>query len=103
LPSYAKSWSGRRRSPTGCELRVRSGLIADEMALHAIWRKFRPHTGDAPRADARPADLAGKPPVFDLGTAVHDHLQPRGLGLRGRLIITNSELHPNNAESEAIL
>src|SRR5437667_9303668 len=53
----------------------------DHVALHAAAAQKRAPRGDAARIDAGPADLAREAAVLDLGAAVHDDLQARGLGL----------------------
>jgi hypothetical protein len=39
-------------------------------------------------------------PVLDLGAAVHDHLQARGLRLRRGLLVAHAELHPDDLDAE---
>src|SRR5262245_62381838 len=51
---------------------------------------------DHPAVDADPTDLAGEPSIFDLGAAVHHHLQSGVFGHLRRLVVANPELHPHH-------
>src|SRR5690606_25508335 len=109
LPNCAKFWKARRKSRIGSELlgslpktRVLV-LVADQMALHAGRRQLGASAADTAGADARPADLAGKAPVLDFRAAVHDHRQAGGFRLCGGLLVPHTELHPHDANAEAVL
>src|SRR5262245_48387772 len=51
---------------------------------------------DHAAVDADPTDLAGEPSIFDLGAAVHHHLQSGVFGHLRRLVVANPELHPHH-------
>src|SRR5690606_14680940 len=78
-------------------------LVADQMALHPDRRQLGASAADTAGADARPADLAGKAPVLDFRAAVHDHRQAGGFRLCGGLLVPHTELHPHDANAEAVL
>ena len=52
--------------------------------------------GERAGVDAHPGDLRGQPAVFDLGAAVHHHLEAVVLGERRGLVVAHAELHPDH-------
>src|SRR6185312_17064922 len=58
---------------------------------------------DGAPVHAVPADLAGEPAIFDLGTAIHDDREPGGLGARRGVFVDHAELHPQHLHAQAIL
>src|SRR5690606_15233463 len=109
LPNCAKSWKARRKSQIGSELlgslpkTTVLVLVADQMALHPDRRQLGANATDTAGADARPADLARQAPVLDLWATVHDHRQAGSFRLCGRLLVPHAELHPHDANTEAVL
>src|SRR6516165_7878360 len=78
---------------------ARHGDTVERHALHAATGRFGSFRTERARIHAHPGNFRGKPAVFDLGAAVHHHLEAIRLGEFRRFVIAHAELHPNDART----
>ena len=97
----------RTRRRVGCRTRMhraRFETVADRAAVRIIQprlarlfvRRFGCSVSDDAGVHAAPGQFAAETAEFDLRAAVHDDVQPRGLGLGRRGIVAYAKLHPDH-------
>ena len=80
--------------------RCRARALRRRLGLGDLGRRLRRLVADDARVDAAPGKLAAQAAEFDLGAAVHHHLEAGRLGLGGGLVMADAELHPHHLRAD---
>src|SRR5262245_31460694 len=98
--SSARSVVAVLRTHRGVGRAARHGDAIERHALNAAAEELRPLRRQRPGVHAHPGDLRRQAAVFDLGAAVHHHLETGVLGELGGLVAADAKLRSEEHTSE---